>query len=191
MATCWFGRKKGKKPPPPTEKPPTARVPAVVPGAAVGAKGVSVGKLLAEDVVLIDPAASTKDELMDILIQRLCRVKALGDHAAFFQKVVEREQGISTTLDTGLSLPHARIEGIGEIAAILGVVRKGLPDPKQPELSIRAMFLFFSPNKPEMFTRHLHLLRSVSTLFQPAFIDELTAVASASEALDLIRRKEG
>ena len=65
------------------------------------------------------------------------------------------------------------------------------PDPKQADLSIRVVFLFFSPNKREAFPLHLQLLRGVSSLFQPSLIDQLTAAAGPAEALALVRKIEG
>ena len=73
---------------------------------------------------------------------------------------------------------------------MLALVPKGMPDPKQPDLIIRAMFLFFSPNRQEAFTQHLHLLRGVSSLFQPAFIDEVLKAPKPEAVLRLIASKE-
>ena len=104
---------------------------------------------------------------------------------------LEREQGISTTLDTGLSLPHARMDGIDGILAGMSILKTPIPDPKQADLTIRVVFLFFSPNKPEAFPLHLQLLRGVSSLFQPALIDQLTSAAGPAAALELVKKIEG
>ncbi len=153
-------------------------------------KQVWISRLLSEELILIRPPARDKDQLLRGLVDRLCSVRGLGDPAPLLAKVLEREQGISTTLDTGLSLPHARLDAASQIVAVLGLVPGGLIDPKQPDLPIRAMFLFFSPNKQEAFSRHLQLLRGVAALFQPPFLDQLLAQSSPSEVLELIRRKE-
>ncbi|MBI2363280.1 MAG: hypothetical protein HYV15_07870, partial [Elusimicrobia bacterium] len=83
-----------------------------------------------------------------------------------------------------------RMDNLAEIAAILGIVPGGLPDPKQTDLSIRAVFLFFSPNRQEAFTQHLHLLRGVSTLFQPALIEAITRDPAPASVIKAIRDKE-
>src|SRR5208283_5216764 len=98
-----------------------------------------------------------------------------ADPDLFLAKADERDRGISTTLDTGLSLPHARIDGIDGIMAGLAILKTPVADPNQADLSIRIIFIFFSPNKQEAFPLHLQLLRAVSSLFQPALIDRLTA----------------
>lgn len=182
----WFKKNKDKKPPP-SEK--SAR-PVVDRTAPASPKGIAVGKILTPELVLLLPSEKDKASVVETLVKRLCAVKKFNDSSAFLKKVMEREQGISTTLDTGLSLPHARIDGITDIAAILGVLPTGIADPVQPDMTIRAMFLFFSPNIPSAFSHHLHLLRHVSAVFQPDFIDQLASAAGSAEALELIRRKE-
>lgn len=177
----WFGKKPAEPTPAST---PTTPKPAR-PGALV-----RVGELLREDTILMDPSVPQKSALLDMLVEKVGKAHGLPDVPALAAKVRERESGISTTLDTGLSLPHARIDNLPALCAGLAVLPKGLIDPQQPTLTIRAMFLFFSPNKPDAFPLHLQVLRSVATLFQPAVLDELARARSAADALKLLRSRE-
>ena len=164
--------------------------PTVVPKTPA-AKGLKIGPLLSEGVILFPPAGQDKAVILQALVAAVCLKAGLKDEPAFLSKTLERERGISTTLDTGLSLPHARMDGIDAILAGMAVLKTPIADPAQADLSIRVVFLFFSPNKPEAFALHLQLLRGVSSLFQPALIDQLTAAAGPSEALALVRKIEG
>jgi PTS system nitrogen regulatory IIA component len=176
----WFQKKSDG----PTAVPKT--------GPASGtSKGLKIGPLLSGDVVLFPEAAHDKEAVLKALTEAICRKAGLNDPGRFLAKAEEREQGISTTLDTGLSLPHARMDGIDGILAGMAILKKPIPDPKQADLSIRVVFLFFSPNKQEAFPLHLQLLRGVSSLFQPALIDQLTASAGPAAALELIKKVEG
>ncbi|MDX6769655.1 MAG: PTS sugar transporter subunit IIA [Elusimicrobiota bacterium] len=177
----WFDK---KVPPIPPETPKTA------PTAGKPAKGLKVSPLLSEEVVLLPGDGMDKNAVLDRLAAAVCRKAGLPDHLPYLGKVLEREGGISTTLDTGLSLPHARLDGIPGIMAGLAVLKKPVPDPKQTDLSIRVMFLFFSPNRPDAFPLHLQLLRGVSSLFQPAAIDQLTAAPTPAAVLELVRKLE-
>jgi PTS system nitrogen regulatory IIA component len=176
---AWFQKKSEG----PTAVPKT--------GPALGAaKNLKIAPLLSEDVVLFPPAEMDKHAVLEALVAAVCR-KAGAAAAPFMVKVEEREQGISTTLDTGLSLPHARMDGIDGILAGLAVLKKPIPDPKQTDLTIRVVFLFFSPNKQEAFPLHLQLLRGVSSLFQPSLIDQLAAAAGPAAVLGLVKKIEG
>lgn len=184
MVLGWF-KKDEDKAPSSKQAPPSGTA-----GSSVGTKRVSVSLLLRDDLIIVSPPELDKDGLVKLLAEHLCSKLSLGDPAPYLAKVLEREQGISTTLDTGLAVPHARMDGLDRIVASLGLVPDGMTDPKQPDLVIRAMFLFFSPNRQESFTQHLHLLRGVSSLMQPAFIDEVLRDPSGPSVLKLIRKKE-
>lgn len=152
--------------------------------------GSPISALLREEAVLLAPPGLDKAAVLEAVVGALCRAHGLGEPAPLLACVREREQGISTTLDSGLSLPHARIDGIERVAAALAIAPHGLRDPKQPDVKVRAMFLFFSPNRPEAFTRHLQLLRGVSTLFQSALISELCALKTPAHILARLRAAE-
>jgi PTS system nitrogen regulatory IIA component len=177
----WFQKKAPEPSATPKNTGPESRAP----------KGLKIGPLLSESVILFPPAGQEKAAVLKTLVEAVCVKAGRQDSGEFLAKVLEREQGISTTLDTGLSLPHARIDDIGDILAGMAVLKDPIPDPKQADLSIRVVFLFFSPNKREAFPLHLQLLRGVSSLFQPSLIDQLTAASGPAAALALIRQIEG
>lgn len=183
MALGWFKKEDGESSAAKAQKSSDGP-------ANVSTKAGPISRLLADELVVVVPKDLGKEQLVEMLVRRLCEHRSLGDPGPFLAKVLEREQGISTTLDTGLAVPHARMDGLESIVAILGLVPHGLQDPKAPDLVIRAMFLFFSPNRQEVFTQHLHLLRGVSALFQPDFIDVMLSAQSGAEAVRLIRVKE-
>lgn len=176
----WFQ----KKAPEPASDAPKTTPPSRV------AKGLKVSSILDESTILFPPEGQDKAAVLQTLAAAVCGKAGVADSAGFLAKVLEREQGISTTLDTGLSLPHARVDGISNILAGMAILKKPIPDPKQADLSIRVMFLFFSPNKQDAFPLHLQLLRGVSSLFQPSLIDQLTASASPAAALELVKKLE-
>jgi PTS system nitrogen regulatory IIA component len=176
----WFQK---KSPEPAGESPKTTP-----PGRV--AKGMKVSSILAEDTIIFPAEGLDKAAVLHALAAAVCGKAGIADVSSFLNKVQEREQGISTTLDTGLSLPHARMDGISNILAGMAILKKPIPDPKQSDLSIRVMFLFFSPNKQDAFPLHLQLLRGVSSLFQPALIDQLTASSGPAAALELVKKLE-
>ncbi len=150
----------------------------------------NIGFLLTEKTIVRSEPFTNKEVLMDALITRICEAHHIEDLEFLQSKIREREKGISTTLDTGLSLPHARIDGLNDFAAALALLPYGLNEKKESSSSIiRLMFIFLSPNKKEFYSRHLQILRKAALLFQPDFIDTLN-LASAEEALRLIRSKK-
>ncbi|MDE2038710.1 MAG: PTS sugar transporter subunit IIA [Elusimicrobia bacterium] len=173
---AWF--KRGPQPGPQSGSQP-ARPPAA-----------RIDKLLNERAILFPTPGLEKPALLEAAVAACCTGHGLGQPAPFLARVREREEGISTTLDIGLSLPHARVDGLERIAAALALLPHGAADPRQPGVTIRAMFLFFSPNRREAFTSHLQVLRGVSSLFaRPGFFDSLLALREPAQVLELLRRQ--
>lgn len=149
---------------------------------------ISLGSLITPARVLLAEDYPSKKELISALVQVVCRDYKQLDPADVAAQVLKREEGISTTLDTGLSIPHARLEELTDFAAAVAVLRKPLRETSGNELPIRVMFLFLSPAKPAFFQKHLQILSALAEKFKPEFIEELALLSNAEEvALRLAR----
>jgi len=140
------------------------------------------------DLVLLIENPRDKAEVIERLVRALCERRGLQNSDEILEMVLKREEGISTTLDTGLSLPHARIESIQDFHCILGVLSKGFKDSSG--LVIRLMLVFFSPANPKFFSAHLKFLRVVSNLFQADLVDKIVAEPSPEKIVGLIKADE-
>ena len=121
---------------------------------------------------------TTKQELVQNLVNNICTGTALNQEEVF-KAIIKREQGISTTLESGLSIPHARLEGLTAFRTVLAVIPQGVQDDYGK--NIKVMFLFLSPSGEQYFPEHLKLLAKLAETFTPAFIDELCSLKSAEE----------
>ncbi len=137
--------------------------------------------VLKEDRVFIIRDTISKKELLTKLVSSICKDLSEVDGEEMLRSVLKREEGISTTLDTGLSLPHARIEDISAFEAALAVLPNGIID--EYGLPIKVMFLFVSPSGVSYFSQHLKLLAALAETFNESFINELTACQNAKEVL--------
>lgn len=165
--------------------------PAFSPPVAAPAETVKISSLIDAGAVLIAEAGWDKPAALKNLIGAL-KSRARGVSVKqLLQKVLERDSGISTTLDTGLSLPHARIDGLEHVLAGLVIFPRPIPDPNSDGLMIKILFLFFSPNRSEDFARHLKILRAVAGLFQPALIEKLALLRAPAVIAETLRMAEG
>ena len=122
---------------------------------------INLGRLITAQRVLVAPEGLDKDGLIETLVRMACRQCPRLDPAEVTAQVLEREKGISTTLDTGLAIPHARVEGLDDFVAALAVLPVPVTEERHNK-SIRVMFLFLSPDKPAFFQKHLHWQRPFS-----------------------------
>jgi len=123
----------------------------------------------------------SKKDLVSKLVNAICDDLPEADRDDVLAAVLKREQGISTTLDTGLSIPHARMEDLNAFEAAVAVLPEGIND--EYGLKIKVMFLFLSPAGQTHFSQHLKLLASLAEKFKASFITELSSCNTAEEVL--------
>lgn len=145
-----------------------------------------LSSLIHADNILVVSQLTTKNELIKQLVDRVCDLNPGLDGADILAQVLKREEGISTTLDTGLSIPHARLEEIDDFKAALAVIPGAVEDPSNPDLKIEAMFLFLSPAKQIFFQKHLMILATLAETFKAAFIEEISQLKSPADIAALI-----
>lgn len=139
--------------------------------------------LLSPAQICIVPSGQTKQAVIRRLVELICHAEPALGAEDVLREVLRREEGISTTLDTGLSIPHARLEEIADFKAALAVFPAPVPEPHNPHHAIKAMFLFLSPSKPEFFQRHLQILAALAQTFKPEFMDELAQLQTPQDVL--------
>ena len=150
-----------------------------------------VSDTLVSRAIVVDAAWDTFEDTVRGLVERLVEAAVLP--AAFADEAVrrirEREAIASTAMvDIGVSIPHARLEGITGIVAALAAspravyeVADGLP------ISIVALVL----SSPALTGEHLTFLSAVSLLLQAERVrQQLREAASADEVLRVIRSNE-
>ena len=126
----------------------------------------------------------SKQDLVVKLVNAACADLPQINKEDVLSAVLKREQGISTTLDTGLSIPHARVEDLTAFQAAAAVLPNGITDDYG--LQIKTMFLFLSPAGPAYFPQHLKLLAALAEKFNADFITDLTACKTEAEVLQKI-----
>lgn len=121
---------------------------------------------------------TNKQEIVKSLVANIC-TKANLNQEEIYKAIIKREQGISTTLKSGLSIPHARIEGLDSFKAAIAVIPQGIKD--ESNSLIKVIFLFLSPRGEQYFPEHLKLLAKLAETFTPAFIEEICNLKTAEE----------
>lgn len=125
-----------------------------------------------------------KKDVVATLINSICDDLPELDRQDVLKSVLKREEGISTTLDTGLSIPHARMEDLEAFEAAVAILPQQINDDYG--LPIKVMFLFLSPSGPAFFSQHLKMLASLAEKFNTQFIDALTKETDTQVILDKI-----
>src|SRR5512135_160720 len=150
-----------------------------------------VSDALVSSAVVVRPAWETLDDtiagLMELLVGSARLPRTLVQVAV--ARIREREAVASTAMvDIGVSIPHARLDGIDGVIAAIAVspravyhVADGLP------ISIVALVL----SSPSLSGEHLNFLSALSMLLQSArFRERLRNAATPDDVRRLIRANE-
>lgn len=148
-----------------------------------------ISGLLNENNVILVTEPVGKEALISKLAALACQGMPEADAKEILERVLAREAGISTTLDTGLSIPHARVDEIADFKAALAVAPGEVKDLAGGGMDIKVMFLFLSPSNPKFFQKHLQILAELSETFKEEFMAKITAAKTAGEILELIKNK--
>jgi len=150
-----------------------------------------VSDALVAGAVVVQPAWETLDAAIAGLVEQLAASGRLPRQLVqtAVARIQERETAASTAMvDIGVSIPHARLEGVNGVVAAIAVspqavyqVADGLP------ISIVALVL----SSPSLSGEHLNFLSSLSMLLQSGRLRErLRNAATPDEVVRLIRANE-
>ena len=150
-----------------------------------------VSDALAASAIIVQPKWETLDDAVTGLVEQLAASGRLPRQLvqAAVVRIQEREAAASTAMvDIGVSIPHARLDGVSEVIAAIAVspqavyhVADGLP------ISIVALVL----SSPSLSGEHLNFLSSLSLLLHSGRLRErLRNAATPDEVVRLIRVNE-
>lgn len=150
-----------------------------------------VSDALPADSVVVQPAWQDLGETIRQLVGQLVTAGRLpAERAAEAVRLIQEREAVASTamVDIGVSIPHARLEGIRGIIAAMAVSPRAVYDAGN-RLPIFIVVLVLS--SPALAGDHLSFLASLSMLLQSArFRQRLCNAATPQEVEHLIRANE-
>jgi mannitol/fructose-specific phosphotransferase system IIA component (Ntr-type) len=150
-----------------------------------------ISDVLADRAIIVKAAWGTFDETVTGLVSHLVATgvlaRSLMDVAV--ARIFEREAIASTAMvDIGVSIPHARLDGITGIIAALAVSPRGV---YQVTTGLPISIVVLVLSSPQLTGEHLTFLSAVSMLLQSDRIrTQLRNAAGPEEVFRLIRESE-
>jgi fructose-specific phosphotransferase system IIA component len=154
-----------------------------------GAVPVDVLDTLQDNCVILDLKGETKEEIIRELVQLLAYKGRLEDFNLVLRDVLQRENIMSTGMERGLAIPHAKTEGVKETAIALGIKRTGADFGSVDGEKTRLVILIVSPLKKH--DRHIQFLSAITAIFTDRSITErIINAASAEEVVHLMKSRK-
>lgn len=87
---------------------------------------IDLGRLVKKSNIVLNMQAKTKEDVLEILIDRLDDNGYITDKDEVMSVVKAREESMSTGMQYGLAIPHGKCNGINELCLSIGIIKEGL-----------------------------------------------------------------
>lgn len=141
--------------------------------------------LLDRRSIEIDGSAVSKEEVLNKVIDLMCRSGKISDRKAYAEKVFEREKEGTTGTGEGIAIPHGKCDAVKSPGLAAMVVRGGVDFDSLDDEKVTLIFLIAAPNTKD--NVHLDVLSKLSVmLMDDSFADDLRNAKSVDEFLKII-----
>lgn len=150
---------------------------------------MNISDLLSEDVVETNMEASSKEELIEKMIDLLSHSKNVVDKDKVREAILERERIMSTGVGNGFAIPHGKSDGVTDITAAFATTAEPVDFQALDEQPVRLVFLLVS--RGTAVGPHIKLLSRISRLMNREDIRKrLLAASSPKDVLAIFREEE-
>ncbi|RBW71041.1 PTS fructose transporter subunit IIABC [Bacillus taeanensis] len=148
-----------------------------------------ITELLKRDTVILDLTSTSKETVIDELVNKLDQAGRLSDRKLYKEAILAREAQSTTGIGEGIAIPHAKTKAVKTPSIAFGRSGEGID---YEALDGQPSHLFFMIAASEGANNaHLETLSRLSTLLMDeTFRQKLMAAASVDELLKAIDEKE-
>jgi PTS system nitrogen regulatory IIA component len=120
--------------------------------------------MLTKETVCLHLKGTTKEEIINELIDILVAAHKITDKASALAAVMERENKMSTGMKHGIAIPHGKSQTLSDLVACIGVSDTPVEFEALDKQPCRIFIMTLSPI--EKTGPHLQFLAEVSLLFK-------------------------
>ena len=121
---------------------------------------MDIKELLTKGRISFNLKGSTKEEVIDELIEMLFNDNVIKDKDKFKIAVMKREEEFSTGIGNGIGIPHGKSEFVTEAAIAFGISKNGVDFDSMDGEPAHLIFLIAVPEKSDDI--HLKVLSYIS-----------------------------
>ncbi|MFP4508766.1 MAG: PTS sugar transporter subunit IIA [Spirochaetaceae bacterium] len=121
-------------------------------------------EVLTEKLVTIDLKARTKNEVIVQLLDMLYASGKVSDREAALHALMENENRMSTGMEHGIAIPHAKTDAVEELLACVGITKKKVDFESLDRKPARIFIMTLSPKGRT--GPHIRFLAEISQLLK-------------------------
>lgn len=142
-------------------------------------------QVLDPKTISLDLAGTTKLAIIEELLDLLVRAEKLTNREEALKAVLEREGKMSTAIQNGVAIPHAKTDAVNELVTAVGMKPKGVDFQSLDGKPSQIFILTLSPQSK--LGPHIQFLSAISqSLDEPAVRRALLRARTPQEIVDLL-----
>jgi PTS system fructose-specific IIC component/PTS system nitrogen regulatory IIA component len=147
---------------------------------------MAVIELMSEEIVKTPLTARDKPDVLRELVQILKDAGRIDDFDSVLRAVQVREDQMSTGLEGGIAVPHAKSDAVDTLKMAVGIAPDGIDFNSLDGAPTKLFFLLVAP--PDKAGPHVQALAEIAKLSQSkAFCRALVHAENAAEVMELMR----
>lgn len=141
-------------------------------------------ELLNEELISEDLTGKNKYQVIEELMDLLVKAGKIEDRETCLRDLIEREQYLSTGLENGLAVPHAKTIASRELLVSFGISREGLDFDSLDGKPAHFIFLVISPRDTS--GPHIKILAQITRNFREnEIVRQIKVAKTRSEILKI------
>lgn len=153
---------------------------------------MNFNNLIDNNLIVLDLDSSTKNEVIEKLVDLLDKNGALNNKNEFLEAVLVRESKSPTGLEDGLAIPHGKSSSVKTAKIAAARLKNKIADWESvdEDNNVDLVFLIAIPDA-EKGTTHIEVLSNLTTLFmEDGFIESLRNAKNKDEFLNIILKND-
>jgi fructose-specific phosphotransferase system IIA component len=98
-----------------------------------------------EENILPELVGKNKSEVIKELLSHMHKLGVVSNYETALNDVLDRENHLSTGLENGIAIPHAKSEGVERLSIVFGVKKTGIDFDSLDAKPANLIFLVLSP----------------------------------------------
>jgi fructose-specific phosphotransferase system IIA component len=150
---------------------------------------MKISDILEEKLVITNLQGTTKDEILNKLIDIVSNSPKVLDKERVRNAIFEREKIMSTGVGNGFAIPHGKTDAVSDIVAAFGITAQPIDYQSLDEKPVRLVFLLIG--KENLVGPHIKLLSRISRLMNKEdFRNKLLEMSSPHNVIETFRLEE-
>ena len=144
---------------------------------------MNLKSILTNELVCLHLKGTTKEEIINELLDMLVAAKKIDDRPASYKAIMERENKMSTGMKHGIAIPHGKSPTINDLVACIGISDTPVDFDALDNEPCRIFIMTLSP--VEKTGPHLQFLAEISLLFKSS--EKRKQILDASSVEEIIK----